>query len=66
MAYGDLNNDGKEDIVACEYGDLTGKLVWYENQGADNYVAKELKNLPGPLLPLLTITIMTASTIFLF
>ena len=33
MAYGDLNNDGLEDIVACEYGDLTGKLVWYENDG---------------------------------
>src|SRR5687768_14583889 len=33
MAYGDLNNDSLEDIVACEYGDLTGKLAWFENNG---------------------------------
>ena len=43
MAYGDLNNDGLEDIVACEYGDLTGKLVWYENKGHDRYSKKILR-----------------------
>ena len=36
MEYTDLNNDGLEDIVACEYGNLTGKLVWYENTGNDS------------------------------
>jgi hypothetical protein len=49
MAYGDLNNDGKDDIIACEYGNLTGKLVWYENQGSNKYVAKELRNKPGAI-----------------
>ncbi len=49
MAFGDLNNDGKEDIVACEYGDLTGKLVWYENKGNNRYLAKPLKNSPGAI-----------------
>jgi hypothetical protein len=49
MAYGDLNDDGLEDIVACEYGDLTGKLVWYENNGHDRYSKKILRHLPGAI-----------------
>jgi len=49
MAYGDLNNNGLEDIVACEYGDLIGKLVWYENLGNNAYTAHELKNRPGAI-----------------
>ena len=49
MAYGDLNNDGKEDIIACEYGDLTGKLVWFENQGSDKYKPHSLLNMPGAI-----------------
>lgn len=49
MAYGDLNDDGLEDIVACEYGDLTGKLVWYENLDNGSYTAHVLKNKPGAI-----------------
>jgi hypothetical protein len=49
MAYGDLNNDGLEDIVACEYGDLTGKLVWFKNNGNDRYSKKSLRNRPGSI-----------------
>ncbi|SDL80807.1 FG-GAP repeat domain-containing protein [Kriegella aquimaris] len=49
MAYGDLDNDGLEDIVACEYGDLTGKLVWYKNEGNDSYTANTLNNNPGAI-----------------
>ncbi|MFK5972025.1 MAG: FG-GAP-like repeat-containing protein [Flavobacteriaceae bacterium] len=49
MAYGDLNNDGLEDIVACEYGDLTGKLVWFENQGNNSYSAHTLQNKAGAI-----------------
>lgn len=49
MAYGDLNDDGLEDVVACEYGDLTGKLVWYENWGNGSYAANILKNRPGAI-----------------
>ncbi|MFT5885029.1 MAG: hypothetical protein ACI9IP_001489 [Arcticibacterium sp.] len=49
MTYGDLNNDGLEDIVACEFGDLTGKLVWYENKGNDTYEARTLNTRPGAI-----------------
>ena len=49
MAYGDLNNDGREDIVACEFGDLTGKLVLYENQGRDGYSKRILRRTPGAI-----------------
>ncbi len=49
VAYGDLNNDGRDDIVACEFGDLTGKLVWYENQGNDRYSKRILRRTPGAI-----------------
>ncbi|MBC8769030.1 VCBS repeat-containing protein [Arenibacter sp. BSSL-BM3] len=49
MAYGDLNNDGREDIVACEYGNETGKLVWYQNLGGDKYTMRPLDNRPGAI-----------------
>ena len=47
LAFGDLNNDGLEDIVACEFGDLTGKLVWFENKGRDRYSKRVLRAKPG-------------------
>lgn len=49
MAYGDLDHDGREDIVACEYGDLTGKLVWFQNMGHDRYSEKFLRGTPGAI-----------------
>ena len=49
MAYGDLNNDGLEDVVACEYGNETGKLVWYENTGGDKYTMRTLDNRSGAI-----------------
>ncbi|MCK0136234.1 VCBS repeat-containing protein [Arenibacter sp. S6351L] len=49
MAYGDLNNDGLEDVVACEYGNETGKLVWYENNGGDKYTMRMLDNRSGAI-----------------
>ncbi len=54
MAYGDLNNDGREDIVVCEYGDLTGKLVWFENQGDNKYVERPLRNMPGAITAIIS------------
>lgn len=53
LAFGDLNNDGLEDLVACEYGDLTGKLVWFENQGRDRYTKKILRAKPGAITALI-------------
>jgi hypothetical protein len=49
MAYGDLNKDGLEDVVACEYGNETGKLVWYENMGGDKYTMRTLDNRSGAI-----------------
>jgi hypothetical protein len=49
LAYGDLNGDGLEDIVACEYGDLTGSLVWFENKGRNHYTKKVLRAKPGAI-----------------
>jgi len=49
MAYGDFNNDGLQDIVACEFGDLTGKLVWFKNLGNDSYHRNVLKEQPGAI-----------------
>ncbi|MCK5206550.1 MAG: VCBS repeat-containing protein [Cyclobacteriaceae bacterium] len=47
MEYEDLNSDGLEDVVVCEYGHLTGKLVWYENMGNDTYQMRPLRPEPG-------------------
>ncbi|MCM4166134.1 hypothetical protein KCTC52924_03054 [Arenibacter antarcticus] len=49
MAYGDLNGNGREDIVACEYGNHTGKLVYFINQGKNGYEKNLLNNRPGAI-----------------
>lgn len=45
FASGDLNMDGKEDVVVCGFGNYSGKLFWYD----DFKIEKEhvLKALPG-------------------
>ena len=47
MAYADLNQDSLPDVVACEYGYLTGKLAWYENTGNRSYRMHPLHAKPG-------------------
>ena len=47
MAYGDLNKDGLEDVVACEFGNQTGQLAWYENNGKGVYDKRILREKPG-------------------
>lgn len=46
MSFGDLNQDGQEDIVVCNYGNYVGKLAWYEKKG-EKYEEHLLKQLPG-------------------
>ncbi|GAB3956620.1 hypothetical protein GCM10028805_47050 [Spirosoma harenae] len=49
MAYGDLNKDGLEDVVACEFGNQTGQLAWYENNGKGGYTKRILREKPGAI-----------------
>ena len=49
MAYGDLTNDGLEDIVACEFGNKTGRLSWYNNNGTGGYNKQILREKPGAI-----------------
>ncbi|WP_150451454.1 FG-GAP repeat domain-containing protein [Arenibacter lacus] len=49
MAFGDLNNNGLEDIVACEFGNHTGRLVTYINEGKKGYRKQLLNSRPGAI-----------------
>ncbi|QHW00703.1 FG-GAP repeat domain-containing protein [Spirosoma endbachense] len=49
MAYGDLNQDGTEDVVACEFGNQTGQLAWYVNNGKGGYEKRILREKPGAI-----------------
>lgn len=46
-AYADLNDDRREDIIICEFGNNTGCLAWYENKGGNKYSKHVLRPLPG-------------------
>ncbi len=54
VSYGDLTGDGLEDIVVCEYGNLTGKLSWFRNMGGNAYEKDTLKLAPGAIKTELT------------
>ncbi|MDR0792880.1 MAG: VCBS repeat-containing protein [Chitinophagaceae bacterium] len=45
----DLNNDGRQDILICEFGYLKGALSWLENKGAHRYERHEIISLPGAI-----------------
>ncbi|PWJ60676.1 VCBS repeat protein [Dyadobacter jejuensis] len=47
LTIADLNQDGQEDILACEYGNQTGALVWYEQKVPGSYTKHILRDLPG-------------------
>ncbi|MPR35892.1 FG-GAP repeat domain-containing protein [Salmonirosea aquatica] len=50
MAYGDLNQDGLDDVVACEFGNQTGQLAWYPSNGRGGYDNKRiLREKPGAI-----------------
>ncbi len=45
-SYGDLNGDGRDDVVICEFGNYTGQLTWFAQQ-AGGYQAHVLDPVPG-------------------
>jgi hypothetical protein len=49
IARADLNNDGKEDYVVCEFGNLIGALSWMENLGNGKFARHVLRNAPGAI-----------------
>lgn len=47
--FADMDGDGDEDAVVCEFGRNLGALAYYENTGSD-YVRKVLFNDDGPVV----------------
>jgi len=45
----DLNNDGKDDYITCEFGFLTGALTWSENLGNNEFKKHVLRPFPGAI-----------------
>jgi FG-GAP-like repeat len=50
MTYGDLNQDNKEDVIICNFGNELGKLAWYEGSTMKEHI---LKQLPGARLTII-------------
>ena len=45
----DLNNDGKNDYLICEFGNLIGELAWMENMGNNKFIKHVLRAYPGAI-----------------
>ena len=45
----DLNGDGREDYLVCEFGFITGSLSWYENKGDNKFQRHVLRAQPGAI-----------------
>jgi hypothetical protein len=43
----DLNQDGREDLVVCAFGNLLGQFAWYENTGNGRFSETALLEYPG-------------------
>ncbi len=48
-SYADLNNDGHDDVIMSEFGNLVGHLSWFENDGDGSYTERLLNDHPGAL-----------------
>ncbi|GGA92183.1 FG-GAP repeat domain-containing protein [Puia dinghuensis] len=49
LAAGDLNGDGLQDYLVCEFGNLTGALSWLENKGNQRFERHVIRALPGAI-----------------
>ena len=45
----DINKDGREDYVVCEFGFLTGSLSWMESKEEGKFVRHVIRPLPGAI-----------------
>lgn len=46
---GDLNNDGRPDLVVAEFGYDRGRILWMENMGNGQFRDRELYAVPGTI-----------------
>ncbi|GAB3910180.1 hypothetical protein GCM10028803_49500 [Larkinella knui] len=51
--YADLNGDGREDILVCQFGFYVGQLTWFENAGS-TYLEHVLEPVPGAVRTVVT------------
>ena len=47
--YGDVNQDGIEDLVVSEFGHRVGRFMWYEGRKEGGYTPHVLLNEPGAI-----------------
>jgi hypothetical protein len=47
--FADLNQDGREDIITCEFAKWTGALAWWEQQADGRFKKHLLRNKPGAM-----------------
>lgn len=45
--YADVNEDSREDVIVCEYGNYTGKLAWYAATATDSMTRHVIEERPG-------------------
>ena len=45
----DFNQDGKVDLLVCEFGNLTGALSWLENMGDGKFNRHVIRAMPGAM-----------------
>lgn len=49
FAIADLNGDGQDDIAVCGFGNLLGKLMWFENAGGGKFTEHVILERPGAI-----------------
>lgn len=49
----DLDGDGLQDYLVCEFGFLKGSLTWFQNTGDDHFKRKTIRAFPGALQAIL-------------
>jgi hypothetical protein len=45
----DVNQDGREDLIVCQFGHRLGQFSWFENKGDNEYEEHVLLDRPGAI-----------------